>query len=146
MSEMLSQLLTPPVLVLLAGAVVVIVFMYLLSIIWVIRDARQRSVSPVLWGIIAIIPVGGLVAYCLMRPPLTQDDQDELEMELNLLQRQLGDYGNCPHCGYPTKGDFVACPHCHKQLRNVCTRCGKVLEPDWTICPYCTTPVGAGRH
>ncbi len=142
MSEMLSSMMTTPVKIVLAGGIVVIVFLYLLSIIWVAKDARSRPTSAIMWTIIAIIPVAGLIAYCLMRPTLTQDDQDELDMELDLLQRQLDDYGQCPHCGYPKQKDFVACPHCHKQLRNVCTRCGRVLEPDWTICPYCTTPVG----
>ena len=142
MSEILNQMMTTPVKIVLAGAIVVVIVLYLLSIVWVAKDAKTRATSAVMWAIIAIIPVAGFAAYCLLRPPLTEADQDEQDMGLDLLQRQLDDYGNCPHCGYPTQKDFVACPHCHKQLRNVCTRCGRVLEPDWTICPYCTTPVG----
>ena len=145
MGEIITQLLTGPVRIIVAGAVVVVLIMYLLSIVWVAKDAHSRGTSAVMWAIIAIVPVAGLVAYCLLRPTLTEADQDEQDMELHLLQRQLKQYGNCPHCGYETQNDFVACPHCHKQLRNVCTRCGRVLEPDWTICPYCTTPVGGGR-
>lgn len=145
MSEMLNQLLTGPVKVFLAGMAVFIIIVYLLSILWVVRDAKARNVSPVMWGIIAIIPVAGLIAYCLMRPALSETDQEEQDMGMELTRRQLGEYGHCPHCGYATKSDFVACPHCHRQLRNVCTRCGRVLEPDWTICPYCTTPVGRAK-
>ena len=80
MSEILNSMMTLPVKIVLAGGIVVIVFLYLLSIIWVAKDARQRPTSAVMWAIIAIIPVAGLIAYCLMRPPLTQDDQDELEI------------------------------------------------------------------
>ncbi len=145
MSEMLNQLLTGPVKMVLAACVVFVIVVYLLSIIWVIRDARSRNTSWIMWGIIAIIPVAGLIAYCLLRPALTDADQEEQDLGTELARRQLGAYGHCPHCGYPTQSDFVACPHCHKQLRNVCTRCGRVLEPDWTICPYCTTPVGRAK-
>lgn len=145
MSEILDKLLTGPVKVLLAATAAVIVLLYILSIVWVVRDARQRGANPVLWGIIALVPVVGLVAYCLLRPALTDADFHAQDMELEYLRRQLDQVHPCPHCGYPIERDFVACPHCHKQLRNVCTRCGRVLEPEWTICPYCTTPVGRGR-
>ena len=145
MSDIINQLFTLPVKIALAAVVIILIMLYLISIVWVYKDARQRDTFPLLWAIIAIIPVAGLVAYCLLRPSLTTLDQDGQDMELDLLQRQLDAYGECPKCGYPTERDFVICPHCHQQIRNVCTRCGRSLEPDWTACPYCTTPVGAGR-
>lgn len=141
MSDILNQMLTPAVKVVLAVIAVIIIMLYLLSIVWVSLDARRRRTSALLWTIVAIIPVAGLVAYCLLRPALTTDDQDEQDMSLDLLQRQLEEYGECPHCGGAIKSDFVACPHCRKQLRNVCSRCGRVLEVEWDICPYCTTPI-----
>lgn len=145
MSDILSQMFTLPVQIALAVCIIIIIMLYLIAIVWVAHDARGRDTSTVLWTIVAIIPVAGLVAYCLLRPPLTKLDQDEQDMELDLLQRQLDAYGECPHCGYPTKDEFVVCPHCGKQLRNVCSRCGKTLEPDWQVCPYCTTPVKRTR-
>lgn len=141
MSDILNQMLTPTVKVILAVIAIVIIMLYLLSIVWVNLDARKRNTSTVLWSVVAVIPVAGLVAYCLLRPALTQDDQDEQDMSLDLLQRQLEEYGECPQCGASVKSDFVACPYCAQQLRNVCTRCGKVLEAEWRVCPYCTTPV-----
>ena len=141
MSDILSQIFTLPVQIALTVVLVIVILLYLLSILWVNRDARQRNTSTVLWTIVAIVPVAGLVAYILLRPPLTRTDADELDMELALFQRQLDHYDVCPHCGYPTESDFVVCPNCHKQLRNVCTRCGRTLKPEWSICPYCTTPV-----
>lgn len=141
MSDILSQVFTLPVQIALAVTIIILILLYLLCIVWVAHDAHSRDTPTVLWTIIAIVPVAGLVAYCLLRPPLTKLDQDEQDMELDLLQRQLDEYGECPHCSYPTKADYVMCPHCGKQLRNVCSRCGKTLEPDWQVCPYCTTPV-----
>lgn len=145
MGEMLNMMMTGPVKIAVAAVIIIVIIMYLLSIVWVIKDARHRGASAVMWGIIAIIPIAGLLAYCLLRPSLASEDQEALDMELALMRYQLGDYGNCPHCGYVIQKDFVACPHCHKQLRNVCTCCHKVLDADWTICPYCTTPVGNGK-
>ena len=91
----------------------------------------------------ALVPVLGLVAYCLLRPPLLQLDRDEQELEIALKQRQLMKYGECANCGYPVEADFVLCPNCHTQLKNLCMRCNHALEPSWTVCPYCATPVGA---
>ena len=144
MSEILSQMFTLPVQIALVVVILIIILLYLISIVWVARDVSTRDTPTFLWVIISIIPVAGLVAYCLLRPPLTKLDRDEQDMELDLLQRQLDEYDNCPNCDYPTKEDYIICPHCGRQLRNVCTRCGKALEPDWDACPYCTTPVRRG--
>ena len=142
MSDLLSQLLTPQVMTALIVIAIIIILLYLISIIWVFVDARRRDTPAILWAIIAIVPIAGLVAYCLLRPPLTIMDQDEQDMELDLRQRQLDEYGECPNCGYATKSDYVMCPQCHTQLRNLCRRCGRTLEPEWGVCPYCTNPVG----
>lgn len=143
MSEILTQMFSLPVQIALAVVTIIVIMLYLLCIVWVFRDARERNAPAFMWAIIAIIPVAGLVAYCLLRPPLTVLDRDEQYMQLDLLQRQLDEYSDCPHCGYPAQKDFVVCPRCHQQLRNRCTRCGRTLDPEWTMCPYCTQPVGA---
>ncbi len=143
MSEILTQMFSLPVQIALGVMVIIIIMLYLLSIVWVNRDARMRQAPAIMWTIIAIIPVAGLIAYCLLRPSLCALDRDEQDMQLELLQRQLEGYKDCPHCGYPAKKDFVVCPRCHQQLRNRCTRCGRTLEPDWSMCPYCTQAVGS---
>ena len=142
MSELISQMFTPPVIAAIAICIIIIILLYLLCILWVFTDARRRDTPALLWTLIAIVPVAGLVAYCLLRPPLTTEDQDEQDMQLDLLQRQLEQYGECPSCKRPVERDFVICPNCHRQLRNVCMRCGRTLDPAWDVCPYCTTPVG----
>lgn len=141
MSELLSSLVTDEVRNALIIVAALIVVLYVLSIVWVIRDAYLRGAKWQLWGIIAIIPIAGLVAYCLLRPPLTQVDRDEQELEIAYKQRELQKYGQCAACGYPVTDEYIVCPNCRTQLKNQCSSCGKPLDPHWGICPYCATMV-----
>lgn len=142
MSEILSQLFTPEVTAAFSVVIVLLVVLYVLSIVWVVRDAYQRGTTWYVWAIVALVPVVGIIAYCLLRPPLLQLDRDEQELEIALKQRQLMKYGECAACGYPVEADYVLCPHCHTRLKNLCVRCNHALDPSWTVCPYCATPVG----
>lgn len=143
---MLSSILTPPVLAILIITAIVMIGLWVVCIVWVNRDAKTREAPVGLWTAIAVIPVAGLVAYCLMRPPLNTADSTEQAMNLELMGRQLADYGNCPRCGEPVKDDYIACPKCCVQLRNVCVNCGRPLEPGWQICPYCGRPPARQRR
>lgn len=137
MSEILNSVLILPVRIILILVLVILVGLWVVSIIWVNKDARTREAPVALWTAISIVPVAGIVAYCLLRPSLNVADSTEQAMSLELMGRQLSDYGNCPRCGEPVKSDYVACPQCRAQLRNVCGNCGRLLEPGWQICPYC---------
>ncbi|MFR5828759.1 MAG: hypothetical protein ACLUE1_06735 [Adlercreutzia equolifaciens] len=55
--------------------------LYVLSIVWVVRDAYLRGTVWYIWAVVALVPVLGLVAPCLLRPPLLQRDRDEQELE-----------------------------------------------------------------
>ncbi len=145
MSDLLSQLITPQVQAAFSGVVVVLVILYILSIVWVCRDAYQRGTLWYVWGIVALIPLLGVIAYCLLRPSMLLIDRDEQELEVALKQRQLMQYGECANCGYPVEADYVLCPNCHQRLKNLCPSCGHALDPAWTICPYCATPAGNQR-
>lgn len=143
MSELLSQLWTPELQAAFTVVLVLLVILYVLSIVWVVRDAYLRGTMWYIWAVVALVPVLGVIAYCLLRPPLLQLDRDEQELEISLKQRQLMKYGECAACGYPVEADFVLCPNCHTQLKNLCMRCNHALEPSWTVCPFCATPVGS---
>ena len=122
MSEILSQLWTPELQMAMTVFVVMLVILYVLSVVWV---------------------VVGIIAYCLLRPPLLQIDRDEQELEVALKQRQLMQYGECGNCGYPVEADYILCPNCHQRLKNQCVKCGHALDPSWTVCPYCATSLPA---
>lgn len=140
-SELIGQLWTPQMQTAFTIVVVLLVVLYILCIIWVVRDAYLRGTTWYIWGIVALVPIVGLIAYLLMRPPMLRLDRDEQELEVALKQRQLMQYGECATCGYPVDSSFVLCPNCHTQLKNLCTHCERALEPAWTVCPYCATPL-----
>lgn len=123
---------------------VIVAILYILSIAYVIKDARQRGASWQLWGVISLIPLIGFIAWCVARPPLTAEDRDEQDLEIALKRRQLMQFGECMHCGYPVEADYVLCPHCHTRLKNLCPTCRHALNPEWSICPYCTTQIHGG--
>ena len=146
MSDLLSQLWTAELQAALTVIVVLLVILYVLSIIWVARDAYLRGSYWYVWVVVALVPLLGVIAYCLLRPPLLQIDRDEQELEIALKQRELMKYGECANCGYPVQDDYVLCPNCHQRLKNMCRTCHHALDPSWTVCPYCATPVGSPQQ
>lgn len=146
MGDLLSQVMTPQLMVALVVVIAFLVVLYVLSIVWVIRDAYARGAKWQLWAIVALVPIIGVIAYCLLRPPLLLIDRDEQELEIAIKQRELAKYGQCVQCGYPVENDFILCPNCQVRLKNLCGTCHHALQPEWTVCPYCATPVGGRRH
>jgi uncharacterized Zn finger protein (UPF0148 family) len=146
MSDILSQLMTPELKFAFTLVIIVIALLYILSIIWTVRDSYLRGTNPQIWGLIALIPFLGCMVYAMMRPPLYASDREEQNIGLLLQQRELMAYGECPKCGYPTERDYVLCPNCHTRLKNQCSNCMHTLEPEWAVCPYCATKVVRERR
>ena len=142
MSELLSSMWSAEMQGVLIILAVALIALYVLSIVWFARDAYARGTVWMVWMVVAIIPLVGVIAYLLLRPPLLQIDRDEQELEVALKQRQLGQYGNCSNCGYPVEADYLLCPNCHQRLKNQCPTCGRALDPAWSVCPYCGSPSG----
>ena len=141
LSEVLDAIITPEMRMFGMGVLIFIGILYFISIIWVIRDSYLRGSSPILWGIVALIPFLGAFAYSMLRPPMLLADRDEQDLDFTLKQRELMKYGECGSCGYPVDQEFLMCPRCGTQLKNECINCSHALNPDWTVCPYCCTPV-----
>ena len=146
MNELLAQLWTPELQQAVTIIVVCLVILYVLSIVFVARDAYLRGTHWYLWAILALVPLLGVIAYCLLRPPLLRIDRDEQELEVALKRRELTKYGECANCGYPVEADYVMCPNCHQRLKNLCPTCHHALDPAWGVCPYCTTQIGGRRR
>ena len=124
MSKYISELMSPQLMGVVYAFVGFIIALYVLSVVYVFIDARRRGASAyVAWGIIALIPFVGLIAYLVLR------------------QRQLAQYGTCPQCGATIEKDFVICPVCDTQVRNVCPSCHRPLDAHWKVCPYCRTRI-----
>ena len=146
MNELLAQLWTPELQQAFTVIVICLVILYILSIVYVARDAYLRGAHWYLWAILALVPLIGVIAYCLLRPPLLRIDRDEQELEVALKRRELAKYGECANCGYPVEADYVMCPNCHQRLKNLCPTCHHALDPAWGVCPYCTTQIGGRRR
>ncbi|MDR0888381.1 MAG: zinc ribbon domain-containing protein [Coriobacteriales bacterium] len=144
MGDILSQILTPELRIALIIVFLFIAALYVISIIWVVRDAYARGASSRLWGIIALVPFLGAFAYAMLRPPLLLADVDEQKLEFALKQREIMQYGECRKCGYPVERDYILCPNCGTTLRIKCSNCGRAMNPDWEICPWCGTQAGNG--
>lgn len=142
MSKYLAELMSPQLMAVVYLFIAFIVALYLLSVAYVVVDAKRRGVKQYWgWGLAALIPFVGLVAYVVLRPNSYRADRDEQELDMALREHQLAQYGTCPNCGTTIEKDFIVCPVCNTQVRNVCPTCKKPLDAHWKVCPYCRTHI-----
>lgn len=90
MSKYISELMSPQLMGVIYAFVGFIIALYVLSVVYVFIDARRRGASAyVAWGIIALIPFVGLIAYLVLRPHSYAADREEQELDMALRERQL---------------------------------------------------------
>jgi hypothetical protein len=91
---------------------------YVVLIGYINRDAGRRSMSRLLWTLIAIfVPNGlGIVLYFVLRKPRT---------------------AHCPQCNAEVETGFSFCPRCRNRLGPVCPHCQRSVDPGDKFCPYC---------
>ena len=78
MSKYISELMSPQLMGVVYAFVGFIIALYVLSVVYVFIDARRRGASAyVAWGIIALIPFVGLIAYLVLRPHSYASDREE---------------------------------------------------------------------
>jgi hypothetical protein len=93
---------------------------YAVLIGYINQDAGRRSMSRLLWTLIAIfVPNGlGIVLYFVLRKPRT---------------------AHCPQCDAEVEPGFSFCPRCSYKLSPSCPRCQRVVGVNDVYCPYCGT-------
>ena len=117
MSDLINQLITPEVRMVLYLLVAYVVMLYSLSIVYVARDAQRRGAEPWwLWAIVSVVPGIGLLAYVILRPSSYLVDREEQDLDIALREHQLSHYGICPKCGTPIDRDFIVCPFVSPQF------------------------------
>ena len=142
MSKYIEELMSPQLMFAMYGFIAFVVALYLLSVVYVFIDAKRRGVQAFwAWGLLALFPFVGLMAYIVMRPASYVADREEQELDMALRERQLAQYGSCPNCGTTIEKDFIVCPVCNTQVRNVCPTCKRPLEAHWKVCPFCRTHI-----
>jgi RNA polymerase subunit RPABC4/transcription elongation factor Spt4 len=99
----------------LAGAVL---GCYVVLIGYINQDAGRRSMSRLLWTLIAIfVPNGlGVVLYFVLRKPRT---------------------ANCAQCDAKIESGYSFCPRCRNRLQPVCPHCQRSVNSGDKFCPYC---------
>ena len=142
MSKYIEELMSPQLMFAMYGFIAFVVALYLLSVVYVFIDAKRRGVQAFwAWGLLALVPFVGLMAYIVMRPASYVADREEQELDMALRERQLAQYGSCPNCGTTIEKDFIVCQVCNTQVRNVCPTCKRPLEAHWKVCPFCRTHI-----
>jgi RNA polymerase subunit RPABC4/transcription elongation factor Spt4 len=123
----------------------VLVVVWIAGAYWIFKDARRRIDDKVVIGVCVLAgvvfgPVGWLV-YAIARPPEYLADLRERELDMQVLERQLGNESHCSFCKTPVRDDYLVCPTCGRRLRTSCPRCSRPIEPHWRVCPYCESDV-----
>lgn len=130
------------------GVILAAVF-YVAIVLWTFKDARKRIDDPILVATataVSMLPIVGVFVYMLLRPSEYIADVRERELEIRMMERELGRQERCPYCKSHIEGDYLSCPVCTTKLRQGCAGCERPLDPRWAMCPYCETEVeGKGR-
>jgi len=120
-------------------------------IVWVIRDAGNRSDSIFLQLFALIIVLFwtplGIFIYLLIRPTKTLFEKyyDEIESNLDYLTESIKkkfnekekDWLSCYKCNYPIDQWFNFCPNCNTELKHSCRFCWKKIDKSWQNCAHC---------
>jgi len=116
--------------------------LWLAIILWVTRDALQRSGS-ILFQAFSIllniaVPILGVLLYLIIRPSKTRMERYYEELERNMLEGESqGEMSTCSKCLTPADKDYSYCPNCGESLKKSCPGCKKTFPNVWSICPFC---------
>jgi RNA polymerase subunit RPABC4/transcription elongation factor Spt4 len=124
------------------GAGLYVLFLYLATVFWTIRDAQQRTENRILPYLAAVLVVFtwflGLFIYLIVRPKETLGEAYERQLAEESLLAEAEQRLVCPTCRERVQDDYILCPTCRSRLKRQCPSCGKLIRPEWNICPYCT--------
>ena len=83
MSKYIEELMSPQLMFAMYGFIAFVVALYLLSVVYVFIDAKRRGVQAFwAWGLLALVPFVGLMAYIVMRPASYVADREEQELDM----------------------------------------------------------------
>jgi len=118
--------------------------LWIAIIIWVSKDANNRSNS-LLFQVFAILivivltPLFGLLIYLIIRPSRTLTEQYLENIQLQILdeEEKKERMDQCPVCNAYISREYKFCPYCAAKVKKVCPACKKLYQINWDICPYC---------
>ena len=116
--------------------------LWLAIIIWVTKDALQRSESLLFQAFSILlniaVPILGVLLYLIIRPGKTRVERYYEELERTMLEGENAvEQNTCDKCLTPTDKDYSFCPNCGESLKKTCQKCKKTFPNVWSICPFC---------
>ncbi len=107
-----------------------LLFLWIVVIIWVYRDAESRGMNGLLWALLVFVGnLIGLIVYLIVRSGVLNPSAPPTSIN------QI----SCPKCGKQVPENFAYCPYCGAALHAQCPSCGREIQPDWKVCPHCGT-------
>lgn len=125
--------------------------LWLAIIVWVTRDALQRSES-IMFQALAIllnilVPILGVLLYLIIRPSKTRMESYYEELEHTMLEGgEASEKNACDKCLTPVDKEYAFCPNCGESLKKHCGKCRKTFPNLWNICPFCGTEYKSDKH
>lgn len=128
----------------LQAVIAYLAILWIAIIIWVTKDANNRSNSlPFqVFSILIVIlltPLFGLLIYLIIRPSKTLTEKYLEQSQIQLLneEEQKEEQEKCSTCQAFVDKDHIFCGNCGTKLKKACPYCKKPYNADWTTCPYC---------
>lgn len=118
---------------------IIISMLWIIALIWTIKDANARSSSigfHFLSALIIVIlgPIFGILLYIAIRPQWRKRDKtpwrDTLFQNIEM----------CDSCGYFNHIDNSYCTNCWEYLQNWCRECQNNYPKSYSYCPFCGAP------
>lgn len=124
------------------GILAYFALLWLAVIIWVTKDALQRSNSIIFQSfsilLNIVVPILGVLLYLIIRPSKTRMERYYEELERNMLEGENQiEQNSCDKCLTPVDKDYSFCPNCGEGLKKNCQKCKKSFPNVWSICPFC---------
>lgn len=141
---------SPPVRLLVGGAVTYVAVVWLAAAHWVYRDMRRRRPDPATpylaaLGIVLASPVLlpiSVFTYLVLRPRETLAEARERELTERLEAIEADMALACPGCGLAVDETWLVCPACRARLARRCLSCGRTMGLDWQLCGWCGAEFG----
>jgi hypothetical protein len=137
----------PVVRMVMTGALVYIVIVWLAVASWVYQDARRRHASPVApyfasGALVMASPVLfplALMVYRVVRPAETLSEARARALDDRLTALERAALLTCPSCSKLVDEAWLGCPACRTRLAHRCLSCGRSMALDWSACAWCAT-------
>lgn len=120
-------------------ALMLVVLVWILTILWVLKDSTARSDSVGYQFFSALLvtvlsPVVGLPLYLAFRPLSYRWERGYWREAL------MNTVTICPHCEQIVDKSYNACVYCGESLKTECKECHQKYTRGYAYCPECWAP------